>query len=467
MANTSMMLAEQRFTPGTVVAGDSLRPLITLLVSVILILANAAAAPVYQGGSLRIVAVMALSTTLACLFLALSQFRRHIWSIATMMLLLISVFHLGLLIAPLFGRPLMLLTGSSVDWVYTVQTREAFWYVVMAITCYTVGVSAFGLVRGPERSQDFVPTPSFESAAAKVGAVLLVSAVISWFALVLLLLGLDAFRGSYLDFFEATSSSAISYSNLGIALGLVLVCVNPVTRWAKVGLVAYVVFALASLSIGARTTVMFPAAAASVVLAYRVRMPRVRWLAFIMLASVTVIGLIRAFRLGGAAGITWYDISQAPIRGFAELGYTIRVVQTSFLWHDVRSEPFRDGATYSGWIVRLLDSQVLQRALPSPDFRLMNVEISQRIGGLGGSVIGEAHHNFGLVGGLVLLGLLGFALAWIGRAPRTSFGAAVVGIVAVPLFLHVRNSFAPVVFSLICGLVLLQICRLVERRGQQ
>lgn len=436
----------------------------SLVAAVLLLLLNLTSRQVYENSDLQPVSILALGTLGLSLFIVMSQSQKHVWSFASMLLLLIGLFHLGLLGGPLLGRPLAELSDSSTAWMDTIETRQAFWYVVNCVVCYTIGASVLRIVAGRESTREKIEPDTFGPVAAKVGGLLLAVSVVSWFVIVAILLGRDAFTRSYIEFFETTNSSSITFANLGISLGLVLVCVNPSARLAKIGITAFVVFAAASLSIGARSTVMFPAAAAAVVLAYGRRMPRPRWMPFIVLGVATLTGVIRSVRPASGSSISVSQLVQAPLYGLSELGYTIRVVQTSILWHDTYEEPLRGGDTYVAWLSRIADSLFGEPA-PEPDFRLMNVEISQRIGGLGGSIVAESHHNFGIVGGLVLIFLLGVSAAWISRVPRTTFGVAVVGVMATPLFLHVRNSFAPVIFSLLCGFVILALCRLLVDRS--
>lgn len=438
-------------------------PLLALIVSAGLLTANAVGERVYLAVGWQELGLMVVLTSVLSLYLVAAQFRRHVWAFAPMMLLLIVLFHVGLLLGPAATGEFYLLSGASTDWVYTVQTRQAAWYVSTCVAAFAVGVNLVRLLHGPDRGTA-VEDDGFAEVAAGFGTVVLLGSIAAWFALVVYLLGAGAFSGSYLDFFDATRTSAISYANLGISLGLGLVCVRPTGRWARLALLVFGVFALASMSIGARSTVMFSAATGAVVIAYGRAMPRVRWLGLIIVAVASLLGLVRLTRLNGASALGLDVLLRAPVTGFAELGYTIRVVQTSFLWHDVRHEPLSHGATYTGWLARLLDTYVLGVPVPPQDFRLMNVEIASRIGGLGGSILGEAHHNFGPAGGVALLLVLGAACAVASRLARTTYGVAVLAVVAGPLLIHVRNAFTPVVFAVLCGLAVVQLARTVQRR---
>lgn len=447
-----------------VVAGArSEAPLLALILSAGLLTANAVSQGVYLTAGWQQVGLMVLATSVLSLCLVASQFRQRVWAFPPMLLLLIVLFHVGLLLGPAVTGDFYLLSGASTDWVYTAQTRQAAWFVSSCVAAFAAGVHLTRILQGPEDSVR-IEDDRFSEVVSAFGTVVLLTSIASWFALVLYLLGPSAFSGSYLDFFDATRTSAISYANLGISLGLGLVCVRPRGRWARTSLVVFAVFALASMSIGARSTVMFSAAAGAVVMAHSHAMPRMRWLGLIIAAVASLLGVVRLTRLSGTSALGLDTFLRAPATGFAELGYTVRVVQTSFVWHDVRHEPLSHGATYTGWLARLVDAYVLNIPVPLEDYRLMNVEIGSRIGGLGGSMLGEAHHNFGAVGGIALLFALGALTTAASRAVRTTLAVAVLAVIAGPLLIHVRNAFTPVLFAVLCGLCLVQLARLVARR---
>lgn len=442
----------------------AISPMFAVTATTTLLICTALGRPWYLNSELRAVALASVLTAAFCFALVVTQFRRHLWAFAPMLLFLIVLFHVGLFLGPTFTGRYQLLSGSSTAWVETTEMRLAIWFVGLCVEAFALGASMVRLLAGPDDARDLSDN-GFAASAAHVGSVVLIGSVAAWFITVIRLFGPHAFQLSYLDFFQATRSSSIAYVNLGIALGLVLVCLNPTARASRRGLVVFAVFAVASMSIGARSTTMFAAAAGTVVLAYRIRMPRPVTMVPIVLGVVSLLGLIRVTRLYGILNVHARDVLLAPLTGFAELGYTVRVVQTSFYWHGVLNEPIMNGGTYFGWPARVIQELASGSPPPTTDFRLMNVEISTRIGGLGGSILAEAHHNFGVIGGLLVAFGLGLASAWASRRVRTTLGLAVLGVVAVPIFIHVRNSFAPVVFTVICGLTLLAIAHLMQRRN--
>jgi hypothetical protein len=61
---------------------------------------------------------------------------------------------------------------------------------------------------------------------------------------------------------------------------------------------------------------------------------------------------------------------------------------------------------------------------------------------------------------------LGAASAWISRSAHTTLRVAVVGVIAAPMFIHVRNAFTPVIFAVLCGALAIQLGRLSQRRRE-
>ena len=91
----------------------------------------------------------------------------------------------------------------------------------------------------------------------------------------------------------------------------------------------------------------------------------------------------------------------------------------------------------------------------------MNVEIADRVGPIGGSMIAEAEHNFGLLGVVIIMGLVGAAAAGGTSRRRSAWAQVVMGIIGLLALMHVRNSFAPLfvwgsaaLMLAFCGLVL-------------
>src|SRR5699024_3301914 len=110
-------------------------------------------------------------------------------------------------------------------------------------------------------------------------------------------------------------------------------------------------------------------------------------------------------------------------------------------------------ATYLVPIQRIFQRVLwLERIPGDQDYGLMNVEVADRVGQIGGSMLGEAHHNFGAIGIMFVLFIVGFTAALFQTRKATPLSLALTGLVAGPALMHVRNSFAPIVsWVLIAG----------------
>jgi hypothetical protein len=211
--------------------------------------------------------------------------------------------------------------------------------------------------------------------------------------------------------------------------------------------------------LGLRGEVLFPLVAVVGVLGCERRLWRARrfWAGCVLV--LMAIAFVSSVRLTGVAAS--HGAGFSPFAALEEMGHSVRPLTASVKWHEHAREPYLHGSTY----VAPIDRQV--RALagsPIPaarnDYRLMNVEISRRLGPVGGSVIAEAHHNSGLPGVVAVMTVVGGLAGVLFRHPRSPIRIALSGVVAVLLMMHIRNSFAPLpiwgalgCLSIVAGLV--------------
>jgi hypothetical protein len=147
------------------------------------------------------------------------------------------------------------------------------------------------------------------------------------------------------------------------------------------------------------------------------------------------------------------------------MGYSLRPAAVVAGWHSA-AEPFRDGVTLVVVPLRFIEKITgLHGGPPNYDDRLFNAEIAQRVGPIGGSPIAEGYHNFGIAGVILLMAAIGLVVGRVDRIPRTPCGNALAGAMLLPLFVEVRNSFAPVPVQLALGLLLLWFVRVESPRG--
>jgi hypothetical protein len=133
------------------------------------------------------------------------------------------------------------------------------------------------------------------------------------------------------------------------------------------------------------------------------------------------------------------------LSALTEMGGSLHPVEKVVRWH-AEGEPYGQGASYLApferGAARLLPG--LRTAKADDDLRLMNVLVLDRIGAIGFSPVAEAYRNFGPIGVVVVIGLIGVIIGSIDTVsdPRTAI--LLIAAVYVPLLINVRNSFVSV-----------------------
>ncbi|GAA2043558.1 hypothetical protein GCM10009720_25530 [Yaniella flava] len=194
-------------------------------------------------------------------------------------------------------------------------------------------------------------------------------------------------------------------------------------------------------------------------------MPNVPVVLFGLVALLALIATAKQIRATGLSASGLNTVDGSPVAALTELGSTLRVVATVVQWHEA-GDPFRLGDTYTVSIARAAEQVTLgaQRLPVYEDMRLFNVEILNRAGGIGGSVIGEAYHNLAEVGVVVIMAIIAIIMVAFSRGYGTASRMAIYIVVAVPLFNHIRNSFVPVVPAIVFGLIFVLVVIHVARK---
>lgn len=392
--------------------------------------------------------------------------RSGFWSPATLFYVLLGVFHLGLVIHWGLEIDPMLPREADYFWFLGDVGMQSLVIVLIALAAYVLGATIFVVFYPIDRATTVVEGPDADLRSKEysaVGAWLTVMGVVGWFVVGLTLGNWTVFFGSYSNWLRVTGDSGVIngvYVLIGVGLGLALIA--PATRFVHFALVLFAVFASVAFFLGLRGEVLFPIAVAAAVIGFRRSMPG---LAATTTAALTVLFLISAAKLIRQLGIADTSFSWAeanPLTALAEIGSTIRVVATTVTWHSVNGEPFRGGDTYSASLLRLYEAVVtpLNRPQGHLDFRLMNSEIATRVGNVGGSAIAEAFHNWAVPGVVIVFLSAGVLFGYFSNMALTGTKIAIYVCIAVPLFNHVRNSFVPVVPTILASLVLVLLMRM-------
>jgi hypothetical protein len=290
------------------------------------------------------------------------------------------------------------------------------------------------------------------------GSVLVFSAIALWIAIVISTSGLGGFFSSYAEYLQATDEFGSRMGLMWLALGAgIVMSVTGRSGWLRTSaIVAFGSAALMALPIGLRSEIMFPTVAALVAAARCgwVLSPR-KACAFVA-ALLVVIPAVREIRSTGLQGVPDLALELRMFDAFVEMGGSLHPVEKVVRWH-AEGEALEMGSSYWAPIeraaARLLPG--LQTPAAEDDLRIMNILVTDRIGPIGFSPVAEAYRNFGAVGVVLILGLLGAALAAIDAIADRGLAVLAIATLYVPLLINVRNSFVSV--PLQCGLGVLFI----------
>lgn len=433
----------------------------------IMLLAWGAAISLDTYPSDRAAASLLIGTVLLGGWAVLSSHPEGQWSVPFLGYVALSLFHIGLFIAPaLSGATPGFLLDTDPSWFYGANLGLTASLLALGFLCYALGAALPVYTR-----RTFIAHSSYSGAVAvkqrrsisTVGSAVLIVSVTLWFVENTRLNGPLFFLGSYADYLDAVEGSLVGICFMGIGLGLVM-CVQWIGSWiARVGILSFAVFAILGFPLGLRGEVLMPLVAATGVfmkMVYR----RPKWLlvvgSFLVLAFITVGRQVRALGLGDAERA---EVSIRLLDAIEEMGASMRVLATSVQWHTLAGEPYAGGSTYITPIIRNVRSVLGLPNLPVDfDYGLFNVEIAARVGNIGGSVIGEAHHNFGTLGVIFVPVAWGFLLAALNGRARSPWGVAFLGTGAMLFLMHVRNASTPLFMWACAAGVLLLLSRLLS-----
>lgn len=402
------------------------------------------------------------ATTLAIAWagalLATWQAARGVGGPATVYLIVLGLFHCGLIIAVALGGTSMLVGRGDNSWIFrSVAINQA---VVAVCACFFA--CAVGVLVGQSTptmrkiSLPAVTISTFERRGVALVGVLGAVVGISLIGYVLATSGGVALLFSgYGSFLEAVGGSGLlGYGTIVLGFGLAFL-VSAGGRYRVAGWILMGVVAVIALPLGLRGSVLFPAVTLAVIESRRKRLPLLP-IAFAGFVGLVLVSVLRQTRSGGVSSLlsgSWGPI--APLQGVAEMGYSLYPVVVVQGWMAVGTPPM-GGVTLIAPLVRLGEAVFGGGAPPgASDFRLFNSEIANNVGAIGGSPIAEGIRNGGIGFAIVFLALIGYLLARLDRFPVRPLGSATVGIFLLPLLIDVRNSFAPVLFQWVIGALML------------
>jgi hypothetical protein len=324
---------------------------------------------------------------------------------------------------------------------------------LIGVTAFAAGAS---LINASAPSVDSRTSPPDPNQGAHpfgpAGSALVFVAIALWCGSVLMTTGPSGFYGAYGDYLNAIDQVGgfMGFVWLALGGGIVMSVTGAHGRLRTSAIAAFGCMALIALPLGLRGEIMFPTIAALV--AAR----RCGWTLSPAKACAFLIGLlivipsVREIRNTGLQGLSDAALELRMFDAFVEMGGSLHPVEKVVRWR-AEGEPLDMGSSYWAPIER-----AAARVLPGveisaaeDDMRIMNVLVTDRVGPIGFSPVAEAYRNFGAVGVVLVLGLLGAGLAGIDRIPNRKVAVLAIAIFYVPLLTNVRNSFVSV--PLQCG----------------
>jgi hypothetical protein len=218
---------------------------------------------------------------------------------------------------------------------------------------------------------------------------------------------------------------------------------------------------------GLRSDVMFPAVVALIASARCGRRFSTIKAAGVALLLFILIPIVRDVRATGINALAEAAVAAPRLDAFVEMGESLRPVEQVVQWH-AEGEPYQGGSSY--WApferaaARLLPG--VEVAAAETDLRLMNVlvldrigaigfsPVAEAIGAIGFSPVAEAYRNFGPIGVVLALGLLGMGLAAIDTIRDRQIAVLAIATLYPPLLINVRNSFIAVPAQCVAGVLL-------------
>jgi hypothetical protein len=386
--------------------------------------------------------------------------RTGIWSAVGAYAAVFWCFHFGLIAVLASGlvEPMELSLWDQL-WVLGPYGADAAVLTLIGLAAYAAGavlVSRWGTPAGADARS--AGTDDAVHPYGPAGSVVVLASVALWCVIVAGTSGARGFLGSYSDYLNATAEfgALMALVWLGAGCGLV-VSVTGAGGWMRTSaLMAFGCLSVVALPLGLRGEIMFPTVAALVAAHRRgwTLSPR-RAVAFVAVLLL-VIPVVREVRTTGLQGLPGMVVDLRLFDAFVEMGGSLHPVEKVVRWR-AEGEALQMGASYWAPIER-----GAARILPGVhapaaehDMRIMNVLVMDRIGAIGFSPVAEAYRNFGALGVVCVLGLIGAGLARIDSVADRRLAVLAIATLYVPLLVNVRNSFISVPAQCAAGLLLI------------
>ncbi len=403
---------------------------------------------------------------------------KRLGSISSLYAAIFLVFHFGLTYGLVMGRPVTESDPFATEWFYQWSTKYAYVLSMIGAVALLAGVHVTILIRDIVLGRDTIDRigariPSrngdegLGSLLSLFGGVMTVGAVAAWLLAVLTSGGLAVLLGSYSSYRDVTDPLGLSTNFFIIGLGLSFMAAGRPAATRRIGVAAYLCFAVIGLPLGLRGEVMFPAVAAMAILVKRGKF-RVRPVVGLVLVvtALAAISLFGSIRSGGVRGLGESSVTASPTVALGELGHEVRPISDVVLW-DEQGVPQLGGGSFVAPFDRAIHRVLFLPQQPADtDPRLLNEVVKARSdggGGIGFSPVAEGFTNFGVTGVVGFMLIIGLVLGGLDHAPCRPRWLAITGVLLVPMLIEVRNAFSFVPGQIGLGLAALGLIALLPR----
>ena len=407
---------------------------------------------------------------LSTLILSRYVFGLRITTSPMLYLVVLGLFHLGLLVPSALG----LYDVGRIGWFQTHGISKAVGLVIYAILAFQIGIFAsFARVSRPSSTVTENRINLEDSRIFFAGCFLFIIAVIMFVTGVIRLDPTNYYRLTYSETFRLRAESDPRFFGSGItiaSIGLCLAVAGGSKRQLRFAFLCTVIWVSGLFYLGFRGLMLI---AGLIVYAIAVKKEWAfpKWLpwcaAALLLIAVPMERIARDEPLDARSVTTTLrdlNMLDAP----AEMGASIRpLIETADL---VDSTNYRYGRTYLIGLKAVLPNLAVRWEAPSaesvdelPPSHWITATVDpwsyRNYGGMGFSAVAEPYMNFGVVGVILYFALIAFLLVRLEQVSfRNSYALAAWGLILGPLLWTTRNDFSnffrPVVWGLVClGLV--------------
>ena len=375
---------------------------------------------------------------------------KGIWSISYIFFAAFALFHGGLIYVMAVG----MLTDADIiyvinQWYHNSQTTEAIYLINFTLLVYALAVVLLAKPAPPaDDSADLVLLRRFYH----IGGMLLVFAI-GLFFLIAIATGAMKSYTAYLTIVRENPLITNLFVYLYVLIGVAVVFISTSYRkgFTYLYFAVFGIWAAVAFKIGLRGEVMFPSAVAAAMLGRRMIPIKTPQLMVLIGALLVAIVVVKNARLSG-------DYSKIdnmnPLNAVAEMGASLRTVQEVIKWRE-QGFGYLYGTSYWAPFERQIALFLpIDRPPAKKDPRLLNVVVQERAGPIGFSPVAEAYVNFGASGIIVIALVLAVLFTQMDRLRSQIRTDVMIGVITIPLFIMIRNSFTFIPVQIFLGLCL-------------